>query len=90
MQPGFKKEEVNLELKDVYLTIQAAKGLDKEEPEKKGKYIRQERYSGACSRACIMFPMWLWFCSLGGGFLSPLSRFNCIIPPFLALSIGEC
>ena len=39
--PGFKKEEVNLELKDGYLTIQAAKGLDKEEPEKKGKYISQ-------------------------------------------------
>ena len=35
--PGFKKDEVNLELKDGYLTIQAAKGLDKEEPEKKGK-----------------------------------------------------
>ena len=49
--PGFKKEEVNLELKDGYLTIQAAKGLDKEEPEKKGKYIRQERYTGACSRS---------------------------------------
>lgn len=49
--PGFKKGEVNLELKDGYLTIQAAKGLDKEEPEKKGKYIRQERYAGACSRS---------------------------------------
>ena len=49
--PGFKKDEVNLELKDGYLTIQAAKGLDKEEPEKKGKYIRQERYAGACSRS---------------------------------------
>ena len=49
--PGFKKEEVNLELKDGYLTIQAAKGLDKEEPEKKGKYIRQERYAGAMQRS---------------------------------------
>lgn len=49
--PGFQKDEVNLELKDGYLTIQAAKGLDKEEPEKKGKYIRQERYAGACSRS---------------------------------------
>ena len=46
-----KTDEVNLELKDGYLTIQAAKGLDKEEPEKKGKYIRQERYAGACSRS---------------------------------------
>ena len=33
--PGFKKEEVNLELKDGYLTIQAAKGLDKEEPKRR-------------------------------------------------------
>ena len=33
------------------LTIQAAKGLDKEEQDKKGKYIRQERYAGACSRS---------------------------------------
>ena len=51
MPRSFKKDEVNLELKDGYLTIQAAKGLDKEEPEKKGKYIRQERYAGACSRS---------------------------------------
>ena len=48
--PGFKKDEVNVELKNGYLTIQAAKGLDKEEQDKKGKYIRQERYAGACSR----------------------------------------
>ena len=48
--PGFKKDEVNLELKDGYLTIQAAKGLDKDEEYKKGHYIRQERYSGAMSR----------------------------------------
>ena len=49
--PGFKKDEVNLELKDGYLTIQAAKGLDKDQQDKKGKYIRQERYAGACSRS---------------------------------------
>ena len=49
--PGFKKDEVNVELKNGYLTIQAAKGLDKEEQDKKGKYIRQERYAGACSRS---------------------------------------
>ena len=47
--PGFKKDEVNVELKNGYLTIQAAKGLDKEEQDKKGKYIRQERCAGACS-----------------------------------------
>ena len=49
--PGFTKDEVNVELKNGYLTIQAAKGLDKDEEDKKGKYIRQERYAGACSRS---------------------------------------
>ena len=49
--PGFKKDEVNLELKDGYLTIQAAKGLDKDEEDKKGRYIRRERYAGSMSRS---------------------------------------
>ena len=49
--PGFKKDEISLELKDGYLSISAAKGLDKEETDKQGKYIRQERYAGACSRS---------------------------------------
>ena len=49
--PGFKKDEVNVELKDGYLTIEAAKGLDKDEPDKNGRYIRQERYAGAMSRS---------------------------------------
>ena len=49
--PGFKKDEVNVDLKDGYLTISAAKGLDKDAEDKKGKYIRQERYAGACSRS---------------------------------------
>ena len=49
--PGFKKDEVELELKDGYLTISAAKGLDKDEQDKKGRYIRQERYTGQCSRS---------------------------------------
>ena len=50
--PGFKKDEVNVELKNGYLTIQAEKGLDKDEKEKEtGRYIRRERYAGACSRS---------------------------------------
>ena len=49
--PGFKKDEINVDLKDGYLTISAAKGLDKDEKDKKGRYIRQERYAGACSRS---------------------------------------
>ena len=38
-----------VELENGYLTISAEKGLDKED-EKKGRYIRRERYAGACSR----------------------------------------
>ena len=49
--PGFKKEEVKLQLKDGCLTISAEKSLDKDETDKRGKLIRQERYSGACSRS---------------------------------------
>ncbi|WP_294500092.1 Hsp20/alpha crystallin family protein [uncultured Gemmiger sp.] len=49
--PGFKKDEVKIDLKDGYLTISAAKGLDKDEKDKKGRYIRQERYAGQCSRS---------------------------------------
>ena len=49
--PGFKKDEVQVQLKDGYLTISAAKGLDKDEQDKKGNYIRRERYSGSCSRS---------------------------------------
>ena len=49
--PGFKKDEIQLELNDGYLTISAEKGLDKEEKDKKDKYIRRERYAGACERS---------------------------------------
>ena len=47
--PGFKKDEITVDLKNGYLTIGASKGLDKEE--KDGKYIRRERYAGVCSRS---------------------------------------
>ena len=49
--PGFKKDEINATLEDGYLTVSAAKGLDKDEQDKKGKYIRKERYAGAMSRS---------------------------------------
>lgn len=49
--PGFKKDEIALDLKDGYLVISASKGLDRENAEKRGKYIRQERYAGVCSRS---------------------------------------
>ena len=49
--PGFKKDEIQVELENGYLTIRAEKGLDKDEQDKKGRYIRQERYAGAMSRS---------------------------------------
>ncbi len=49
--PGFKKDEIHVELENGYLTISAEKGLDKDESDKEGRYIRQERYAGAMSRS---------------------------------------
>ena len=50
--PGFHKDEVQLSLENGYLNITAAKGLDKDEKDKKsGKLIRQERYAGSMSRS---------------------------------------
>ena len=49
--PGFKKDEISVDLQDGYLTIRASKGLDKDQKDKEGKYIRQERYAGAYSRS---------------------------------------
>ena len=50
--PGFKKDEVKVALEDGYLTIEAAKGIDKDEQDKDtGKYIRRERYAGTCARS---------------------------------------
>ena len=49
--PGFKKDEVTVDLQDGYLTISAAKGLDKDASDKKGKFLRQERYAGSMSRS---------------------------------------
>ena len=50
--PGFKKEEISVSLENGCLTITAAKGLDQDEQEKDtGRYIRRERYAGACQRS---------------------------------------
>lgn len=49
--PGFKKDEINLQLDNGYLTVSAAKALDKDEQAKDGTYIRKERYAGSCSRS---------------------------------------
>ena len=50
--PGFKKDEVQVELRDGYLVVSAEKGLDEDEKDKKsGKYLRRERYAGSCQRS---------------------------------------
>ena len=49
--PGFEKVEIHVDVKDGYLTVSAEKGLDKDEEDKKGRILRQERYAGACSRS---------------------------------------
>ena len=49
--PGFKKDEISAHLEDGYLTVSAAKGVDKDEKDKEGRYIRRERYSGSMTRS---------------------------------------
>ena len=48
--PGFKKEEIKMELEDGYLTIAAARTASNEERSEQGKLVRQERFSGSCTR----------------------------------------
>ena len=49
--PGFKKDEVHVDLKNGYLSISAAKGVNRDQQDQEGRYIRQERFAGACSRS---------------------------------------
>ena len=46
--PGFKKENLKLDLTDGYITISANKTLEEED---KKKYIRKERFYGSVSRS---------------------------------------
>ena len=48
--PGFKKDDVQAELKDGYLTIAAQTQSESEDKDEKGTYVRKERFSGKCSR----------------------------------------
>lgn len=49
--PGFKKDEIQLELNNGYLTISTQKALEKDEKNKKGRMLRQERYAGTMQRS---------------------------------------
>lgn len=49
--PGFKKEDVKVQLKNGYLGIQASQNVNNDQKDDNGKYIRRERYTGSVSRS---------------------------------------
>lgn len=49
--PGYKKENIKIELKGGYLTIGVESEQNQEQKEEEGRYIRRERYYGTCSRS---------------------------------------
>jgi len=49
--PGYKKEDVQAELKDGNLLIRAVSNTENEEKDENGKFIRRERFYGSCSRS---------------------------------------
>ena len=49
--PGFKKDDVTVELNNGYMTITAKKKVDNDKKNEEGKYIRREHYAGSMSRS---------------------------------------
>lgn len=49
--PGFKKEDIKVQLQDGYLTVSASRNTDNDKKDENGKYIRRERYAGTVSRS---------------------------------------
>ena len=49
--PGYKKEDLSLELNDGYLNISAEKNTTNEEKDTEGRVIRRERFSGSMKRS---------------------------------------
>lgn len=49
--PGFNKDDISVELHEGYLTITGNKSSNVDEKDNNGNIIRQERYSGSCSRS---------------------------------------
>ena len=48
--PGCRKEDINIELNEGYLTVSASRSSSKEDTTE-GKYIRKERFEGSCKRS---------------------------------------
>ncbi len=49
--PGFRKDEIHLELNNGCLTISTEKSLTKDDTDRKGRMLRQERYAGMMQRS---------------------------------------
>ena len=49
--PGFNREDIKMNIEDGYLVVNAKTLSDDEEKDKKGKFVRRERYYGECSRS---------------------------------------
>ena len=49
--PGFRKDEIHLELNNGYLTISTEKSLEKEQKGDRGTVLRQERFAGTMQRS---------------------------------------
>lgn len=49
--PGFRKDEIRLELNQGYMTVSAEKALEKNAEDNKGRMLRQERWSGTMNRS---------------------------------------
>ena len=48
---NYDEEDVQMELNDGYLTIQAVRSHSNDEKDKKGRYLRRESFSGTCARS---------------------------------------
>lgn len=49
--PGYNKEDINISYEDGYLIVEAKQNKELKERQPNSSYIRQERYSGSCSRS---------------------------------------
>ena len=49
--PGFKKEDVKIQLKDGVLKVSATTKTENDQKDENGKYIRRERFQGTCERS---------------------------------------
>ncbi len=77
--PGYKKEDVKAELKDGYLTITGTTKKETGDQDKKGKYVRRERYCGSCSRSFSSFFGTLIFKTPSSNF-ALMSSFSTALP----------